>query len=129
LLRRSLLMLSRSDGVKHLVSEMPVSSGIVARFVAGESVEEAVDSTQTLVENGLMVTLDYLGEDTTDRGQAHATVDAYVELLKHLPASPRAPRSRSSCRRSARRCPATASGSPSTTLARSARPRPTPGPP
>jgi proline dehydrogenase len=63
---------------------MPVSSGIVARFVAGESVEEAVDSTQTLVENGLKVTLDYLGEDTVDHAQAHATVDAYVELLKHL---------------------------------------------
>jgi proline dehydrogenase len=84
LLRRSLLMLSRSDRVKHLVSEMPVSSGIVARFVAGETVEDAVDSTQTLIENGLRVTLDYLGEDTLDRGQAQATVDAYVELLKHL---------------------------------------------
>jgi proline dehydrogenase len=84
LLRRSLLMLSRSDRVKHLVSEMPVSSGIVARFVAGETVEDAVDSTQTLIENGLWVTLDYLGEDTLDRGQAQATVDAYVELLKHL---------------------------------------------
>jgi proline dehydrogenase len=83
-LRRSLLMLSRSDRVKHLVSEMPVSSGIVARFVAGETVEDAVDSTQTLIENGLRVTLDYLGEDTLDRGQAQATVDAYVELLKHL---------------------------------------------
>jgi proline dehydrogenase len=84
LLRRSLLMLSRSDRVKHLVSEMPVSSGIVARFVAGETVEEAVDSTRTLVQNGLTVTLDYLGEDTLDRGQAQVTVDAYVELLKHL---------------------------------------------
>ena len=83
-MRRSLLMLSRSDRVKHLVSEMPVSSGIVARFVAGETVEDAVDSTQTLIENGLRVTLDYLGEDTLDRGQAQATVDAYVELLKHL---------------------------------------------
>jgi proline dehydrogenase len=77
-------MLSRSDRVKHLVSEMPVSSGIVARFVAGETVEEAVDSTRTLVQNGLTVTLDYLGEDTLDRGQAQVTVDAYVELLKHL---------------------------------------------
>jgi len=63
---------------------MPVSSGIVARFVAGETVEDAVDSTQTLIDNGLRVTLDYLGEDTLDRGQAQATVDAYVELLKHL---------------------------------------------
>ncbi len=84
MLRRSLLRLSRSDNLKHLVSAMPVSSGIVSRFVAGESVDEAVDATQRLVDHGLDVTLDYLGEDTLDLAQARATVDAYVELLKHL---------------------------------------------
>ena len=84
MLRRSLLMLSRSDKVKHLVSEMPVSSGIVARFVAGESVDDAVSATRILVDHGLDVTLDYLGEDTLDLAQAQATVDAYIELLKHL---------------------------------------------
>jgi proline dehydrogenase len=77
-------MLSRSDKVKHLVSEMPVSSGIVARFVAGESVDDAVSATRILEEHGLDVTLDYPGEDTTDPAQAQATVDAYIELLKHL---------------------------------------------
>ena len=84
MLRRSLLMLSRSDNLKHLVSAMPVSSGIVARYVAGETVDDAVRSTQELVDHGLDVTLDYLGEDTLDLAQAHATVDAYVQLLKHL---------------------------------------------
>ncbi len=83
-MRRSLLRLSRSDNVKHFVSAMPVSGGIVARFVAGESVGEAVDTTQQLADLGLAVTLDYLGEDTLDLDQAQTTVDAYVELLKHL---------------------------------------------
>ena len=83
-MRRTLLMLSRSDKVKHLVSEMPVSGGIVARFVAGETTKDAVAASRELVERGLHVTLDYLGEDTLDRTQAQATVDAYLEALKYL---------------------------------------------
>ena len=43
-LRRSLLALSRSERVKRLASTMPVSSGIVARFVAGETPADAVGS-------------------------------------------------------------------------------------
>ncbi len=86
-MRRSLLMLSRSDTTKRLVSSMPVSSGIVARFVAGETVDTAVEATQRLESAGLQVTLDYLGEDTRDLAQARSTVDAYVELLQHLAGS------------------------------------------
>jgi proline dehydrogenase len=84
MLRRTLLALSRSDRVKHLVSTMPVSSGIVARYVAGESVDDAVSATSTLLDSGRLVTLDHLGEDTLDRRQAQATVDAYVLLLSRL---------------------------------------------
>jgi len=87
MLRRSLLMLSRSDRVKQLVSTMPLSSGIVSRFVAGETVDDAVERTRVLVDDGLLVTLDYLGEDTLDRAQASATVDAYLTLLKELAAA------------------------------------------
>jgi proline dehydrogenase len=84
MLRRTLLMLSRSERVKHLVSSMPVSSGIVARYVAGESVDDAVAATSALVDSGRLVTLDHLGEDTLDQRQAQATVDAYVQLLERL---------------------------------------------
>ena len=35
-----------------------------------------------LIGAGLTVTLDHLGEDTTDRAQADAVVDAYLELLR-----------------------------------------------
>jgi proline dehydrogenase len=56
----------------------------VARYVPGESTQSAVEATERLVADGLTVTLDYLGEDTLDRGQAQATVDAYVDVLDHL---------------------------------------------
>lgn len=84
MLRRSLLMLSRSDELKRLVASMPVSSGIVSRFVAGESVDDAIAATRSLVEDGRLVTLDHLGEDTLDRAQADATVNAYLTVLSRL---------------------------------------------
>jgi proline dehydrogenase len=83
-LRRSLLILSRSDELKRLVTSMPVSSGIVSRFVAGESDEDAIEATRALVDDGRLVSLDHLGEDTLDRAQADATVKAYLNVLSLL---------------------------------------------
>ncbi len=84
MLRQPLLLLSRSHKVKELVSTMPVSSGVVSRFVPGETTKAAVDATRTLIGDGLSVTLDFLGEDTLDREQADATVAAYVDVLQAL---------------------------------------------
>ncbi len=70
--------------LKGLVTSLPVTSGIVSRFVAGERVDDAVEATQQLASEGLLVTLDHLGEDTFDRAQADATVAAYLELLSKL---------------------------------------------
>ena len=61
LLRQPILLLARSQGVKKLVSTMPVSSGIVTSYVPGEATADAVRATQGLVDDGLRVTLDHLG--------------------------------------------------------------------
>ena len=84
LLRQPILLLARSQGVKKLVSTMPVSSSIVTGYVPGEKTADAVAATSVLVDDGLRVTLDYLGEDTTDAAQAEATVAAYKEVLAEL---------------------------------------------
>ena len=76
MLRQPLLLLSRSNRVKTLVSTMPVSSGIVARYVPGEDTGSAVEASGQLIDSGLHVTLDFLGEDTLDQEQAEATVTA-----------------------------------------------------
>jgi len=83
-LRRPLLLLSRSEKIKDLVSSMPVSSGIVHRFVPGESTDTAVKATRELIDSGLHVSLDFLGEDTLDREHADRTVEAYLEMLEAL---------------------------------------------
>jgi proline dehydrogenase len=83
-LRQPLLLLSRSNRVKTLVSTMPVSSGIVARYVPGEDTGSAVEASGQLIDSGLHVTLDFLGEDTLDQEQAEATVTAYLDVLSAL---------------------------------------------
>jgi proline dehydrogenase len=79
-----LLALARSARVKSLVETMPVSSAVVARYVPGVSTRSAVEATRRMVESGRHVTLDFLGEDTLDREQAEATVNAYLDLLAAL---------------------------------------------
>ena len=84
MLRRLLLSMSRSSRIRPLVETAPVSRSVVARFVAGTTIEEAVASTRTLVDRGLLASMDHLGEDTLDLEQASATRDAYLRLLKLL---------------------------------------------
>ncbi|MCP2198735.1 L-proline dehydrogenase [Lentzea flava] len=75
---------SRNETVRQLVANAPISRDVVKRFVAGETTADAVEVVRTL---GLPVTLDYLGEDTTDKAQAEQTVQAYLELLDALHAA------------------------------------------
>jgi proline dehydrogenase len=84
LLREPLLLLSRSEQLKRLVSTMPVSAGIVSSYVPGETTASVVEATDRLVADGLEASLDHLGEDTLDVEQADATVAAYRDVLAAL---------------------------------------------
>ncbi|MDX6373743.1 MAG: proline dehydrogenase, partial [Nocardioidaceae bacterium] len=79
LLARPLLMLSRSEMVKKLVSTMPVSAGIVRSYVPGETTESVVEAAARQVDEGIRASLDFLGEDILDSDQADATVTAYLD--------------------------------------------------
>jgi proline dehydrogenase len=83
-LRSLILAAAGNDVIRRLVATAPVSRDVVRRFVAGETSADAIAVTQGLVDQGLTVTLDYLGEDTTDKGLAEQTVQAYLELLDGL---------------------------------------------
>jgi proline dehydrogenase len=83
-LRSLILAAAGNDVIRRLVATTPVSRDVVRRFVAGETTADAIAVTRTLVDQGLTVTLDYLGEDTTDKSLAEQTVQAYLELLDGL---------------------------------------------
>jgi len=85
-LRKALMAAAASERVRDVVTSAPGARGIVDRYVAGESSEDAVAVARTLRSAGLLVTLDYLGEDTTDAQRAAATAAQYVHLLGKLAA-------------------------------------------
>lgn len=84
MLRQPLLALSASKQARNLIMATPLTRDVVARFVAGETAEDALGVTQRLIDDGRLVTIDFLGEDTTDPEQAAAVADEYVRLLGRL---------------------------------------------
>ena len=83
-LRSLILAAAGNSAIRNLVAKAPLSRDVVKRFVAGETTAEAIEVTRTLVASGVSVTLDYLGEDTTDVSLAEQTVQAYLALLDEL---------------------------------------------
>lgn len=84
LLRQPLLLIAKSQAVKRLVTTAPVTRNVVARYVPGETTDEAVETAAGLIAQGLNVSLDFLGEDTLTEAQADATVAEYLRLLNAL---------------------------------------------
>ena len=82
--RDALLRLSRSGAMKSTITRAPLTRGVVDRYVAGESTDDALRITRTLADANLTVTIDHLGEDTTKIEQAASTTGAYRELLSRL---------------------------------------------
>ncbi|MFE9648767.1 proline dehydrogenase family protein [Streptomyces sp. NPDC006365] len=79
-----ILAASRSDRMRRLVSAAPVTKPVVERFIAGESVDDAVPVVKHLTDRGLEVSLDVVGEDITTPEQSTAARDAYLQLIDHL---------------------------------------------
>jgi proline dehydrogenase len=83
-MRSLILAASRNTTVEHLVETAPLTRNVVHRFVPGPSEDDAVAATRRLVGEGLAVSLDHLGEDTTDPEQAAAAAKAYLSVLDRL---------------------------------------------
>lgn len=87
ILRKILLYLSSAGWARYLAMRLPVARRVARRFVAGESLEEAIAVVQRLKRDGYYVSLDLLGENVDGLGEAEKAVrevlDA-VEALKEL---------------------------------------------
>ncbi|MFD5557200.1 proline dehydrogenase family protein [Streptomyces sp. NPDC127068] len=79
-----ILAASRSDKMRRFVSAAPGTKQVVARFIAGETVDQVIPIVRESAERGLEVTLDVVGEDITTREQSFAARDAYLELIGRL---------------------------------------------
>lgn len=84
MLKTLLLGMSRTPAVKKAVVAFPLTRRVVERFVAGETLDDCLRATKALVADGLLVSIDFLGEDTKTAAQADQVTDSYVDLLNRL---------------------------------------------
>ncbi len=80
-MRNLLLWASRNGSLERMVVGNGRFSGLARRFVAGETEEEAIRVVQSLNQRGFQVTLDFLGENTTNLDEARQARDEYLHLL------------------------------------------------
>lgn len=87
MMREALIALSRSKRMAHLMTTNRLAWSAANRFVAGETLEQAVDTVRALNQSGLVATLDRLGENVTAEAEAEATAAAYHEMVDRIRAS------------------------------------------
>ncbi len=83
-LRASLLTLSRRRWLGRLATRLPLSRQVVGRFIAGQTLDEALDVLEAVHATRLLTTVDVLGEAVTSAELARAAADRYVATLDAL---------------------------------------------
>ena len=75
--------LSRSAALKRLASKygMATPQSFARRFIAGETIEEAIECARKIQSDGLLLTLDYLGESVRTIEEAAAATREYIRLM------------------------------------------------
>ncbi len=80
-LKEPILKLSQSKNMQGFVTGNAVGRKLARRFVAGETVEEAVAASREMNRLGLHVSLDHLGENTTSPKEARQATEAALAIL------------------------------------------------
>jgi proline dehydrogenase len=87
MLRAILLYLSKATWARNLVTRWRFARRAASRFVAGDTLEEAIQAVAALNQRGLFATLDHLGEDVANAEEAKRSADEYLELMDRISAS------------------------------------------
>lgn len=81
MLRDTLLYLAHNRNVRNFVIHNRATRGISRRFVAGETLDEALDVTRAINARKMHVSLDHLGENVSDAREATAAAQDYITAL------------------------------------------------
>jgi len=86
-LRGAFIRLSESPRAQAFVLRNGLARRAARRFVAGETLAEAVAAVREITRGGrTRASLNYLGEKTTSRSEAEGAADRYVEILRAITA-------------------------------------------
>lgn len=81
MLRSLLIYLSQADWMRRLVTGWGIARKVALRFVAGETLEEAIAAAKAINEKGMCTTMDQLGEHTETPEQARSTAEDIMSIL------------------------------------------------
>jgi proline dehydrogenase len=83
-IRATVLAVTERSWMRRLIMDTPPGRHVAERFVAGETLESAVDVARSLNEEGLKVSMDHLGEHVTSVADAVAAKDAYLACARAI---------------------------------------------
>ncbi|MBZ5634138.1 MAG: proline dehydrogenase family protein [Acidobacteriia bacterium] len=86
MMRGAFLFLSRQPALRRWMEAWPPSHKVTRRFVAGDTLEEALAVCARLQGERVFSTLDHLGENVRTIEEAAASCDAYVSALEQIAA-------------------------------------------
>lgn len=84
LTRTMVLKIAQIPRFRAWITRSRTTRGLVNRFIAGNDIEEALPKAKELNEQGFLVSLDYLGEDTRLPEEAEQSARQYVHLLERI---------------------------------------------
>ena len=84
MIKRLLLVAATNKRLEKLVSTSRLTRGLVSRFVAGTTLQEAIDVARDLQVQKIDVSLDLLGETVGDLAESAIATKAYIEAVRAI---------------------------------------------
>jgi proline dehydrogenase len=86
MLRFILIYLSKACWARNIVQRLPYAKKMASRFVAGESLDQAIKAVKELNQRGINATLDHLGENVTTPDDAIRAAEEIIHIIARLKA-------------------------------------------
>src|SRR5258708_8462377 len=87
--RSFFLYLSASTGMRRTLTSLPFATRLSRRFVAGETLDDAINVVRALNAKGMLGSLDHLGENVHTQAHSERATQAYIDLLNSIPQAAR----------------------------------------
>lgn len=81
MLRSFFIYLSKAGWARKLVTRWSVGWRMASRFIAGETLDKAIDAIKTLNAKGINATLDLLGEHTSNEKEAEKATNDIIQAM------------------------------------------------
>jgi proline dehydrogenase len=84
MLKESMLYLAKQDTIREFTQRNTIARRVARRFVAGETLDEAMPVTHELNRRRISVSLDHLGENTNDASEAESAAQDYISIIDRI---------------------------------------------